>query len=228
MFHYHPIGYFDVDIDLPVLIEGEKVWMSPAISELESMRDGIEKGHGKCLTMGLGIGFLTYLWLLKEEVDSVTVVEFNQDIINLFESYIRPQFRTSKKLEIIHGDALDYYNEQFLNQFDYVYVDFWESTGDGLELYTRLLEKKIDFHHVDYWLEDSMLHEVKYIVALYLYKIYKGKSIVDFISSMDTDSRELAKKVNKYFKTRNDVVRSEDELLEIMHVKELLKEILAQ
>ncbi|MDO0823353.1 hypothetical protein [Desulfosporosinus nitroreducens] len=90
--------------------------------------------------MGLGIGVLPYLWLLKDEVDSVTVVEINQDVIDLFEKYIRPQYRTAKKLEIIHGDALDYYNEDFLNQFDYVYVDFWESTGDGLGLYTRLIK----------------------------------------------------------------------------------------
>ncbi|MCO5387758.1 hypothetical protein [Desulfosporosinus sp.] len=112
------------------------------LTELESMGEGIEKGHGKCLTLGLGIGVLPYLWLLKDEVDCVTVVEINQDVIDLFEKHIRPQFRTAKKLEITHGDAFDYYNENFLNQFDYVYVDFWESSGDGLGLYTRLMKKK--------------------------------------------------------------------------------------
>jgi hypothetical protein len=228
LFHYHPIGYFETDIDLPVLKEGEKVWMSPAISELESMGDGIEKGNGKCLTMGLGIGVLTYLWLLKDEVESVTVVEISKDVIDLFEKYIRPQFKTDKKLEIIHGNALDYFKIEFLNQFDYVYVDFWESTGDGLELYTKLMEKEAHLPHVDYWLEDSMLHDVKYIVALYLYTVYEGKSIIDFISSMDDDSRELGKKANKYFKTRNDAIRSEDELLSIIHRKDVLREILSK
>jgi hypothetical protein len=229
LFHYHPIGYFEKDIDLPVLKEGsDKVWMSPVISEMESMKDGIEKGHGKCLTMGLGIGFLPYLWLLKDEVESVTIVEFNQEVIDLFEKYIRPQFRTHKKLEIIHGDAFDYYNVDFLNQFDYVYVDFWESTGDGLGLYTRLMEKKINLPHVDYWIEDSMLYDLKYIVAPYLYTLYEGKSVIDFISSMDGDSKELAKKVNKYFKTRNDVIKTEDQLLCIIHGKDVLREILAQ
>lgn len=228
LFHYHPIGYFETDIDLPVLKEGEKVWMSPAVSERESMRDGIDKGHGKCLTMGLGIGVLPYLWLLKEEVESVTVVEFNKDIIDLFEKYIRPQFKTDKKLEIIHGNAFDYYKVEFLNQFDYVYVDFWESTEDGLEFYTRLMKKKIDLPHIDYWVEDSMLWDVKYIVAPYLNAVYEGKGVVDFISSMEGESKELAKKVNRYFKTRNDVIRTEDELLSIIHGKDVLREILAQ
>jgi hypothetical protein len=229
LFHHHPIGYFETDIALPVLKEGNnKVWMSPVISEMESMKAGIEKGHGKCLTMGLGIGFLPYLWLLKDEVENVTVVEFNQDVIDLFEKYIKPQFGTHKKLEIIHGNAFDYYSEDFLNQFDYVYVDFWESTGDGLGLYTKLMEKKINLPHVDYWIEDSMLYDLKYIVAPYLYTLYEGKSIMDFISSMEGDSKELAKKVNKYFKTRNDVIRAEDELLSIIHGKDVLREILAQ
>ncbi len=228
LFHYHPIGYFETDIDMPVLKEGNKVWMSPAISEIESMRDGIEKGHGKCLTMGLGIGVLPYLWLLKDEVESVTIVEFNHDVIDLFEKYIRPQFRADKNLEIIHGDAFDYYNEEFLNQFDYVYVDFWESSGDGLELYTRLMKKKINLPHVDYWVEDSILCDVKYIVAPFLYAVYEGKSVTDFISSIDGDSKELAMKVNRYFKTRNDMIRTEDELLRIIHEKDVLREILSQ
>lgn len=228
LFHYHPIGYFETHIDLPVLMEGDKVWMSPAISEIESMGEGIEKGHGKCMTMGLGIGVLPYLWLQKDEVESVTVVEFNQDVIDLFEKHIRPQFKTHKKLEIIHGDAFDYFNEEFLNQFNYVYVDFWESTEDGLGFYTRLMEKNIDLPHVDYWIEDSMLYDVKHIVAPYLYAIYQGKGVIDFISSMDGDNKELAKKVNKYFKTRNDVIRTGDELLAIIHSKDVLRKILAQ
>ncbi|MCR1949936.1 MULTISPECIES: hypothetical protein [unclassified Clostridium] len=227
LFHYHPIGYFESDIHLPVLKEGERVWMSPAISEIESMGDGIEKGHGNCMTMGLGIGVLPYLWLLKDEVESVTVVEFNKDVIDLFEKYIRPQFNTNKKLEIIHGNAFDYYNEAYLNKFDYVYIDFWESTEDGLKSYIKLMEKKINISHIDYWIENSILCDVKYIVAPYICAIYEGKSIFDFISSLDEDSSKIAKKVNKYFKTRNDVIKTEDKLLSIIHSKEVLRDILA-
>ncbi len=227
LFHYHPIGYFDADIDMPALIEGNRVWMSPAISEIESMRDGIEKGHGKCMTMGLGIGVLPYLWLLKDEVESVTIVEFNKDVIDLFDKYIRPQFPNDKKLEILHGDAFEFYNEEFLNSFDYVYVDFWESSEDGLEMYTKLMEKKLCPSHVDFWIEDSILYDVKYIVVPYLYTLYEGKSIADFICSMDEDSKVLVKKINRYFKTRSDVIRTEEELLNIIHGKDVLRAILS-
>ena len=227
LFHYHPIGYFNKDIDLPVLKEGDKVWMSPAVSEIESMNDGVKKGHGKCMTMGLGLGVLPYLWLLKDEVESVTVVEFNKDVINLFEKYIRPQFGFNKKLEIIHGNAFDYYNEDFLKKFDYVYIDFWESTEDGLDFYIKLMDMHINLPHIDYWIEDSILYDIKYIVAPYLNTIYQGKSVFDFISSLDDYSRMIAKKVNKFFKSRTDVIKTETQLLNLIHNKEILREILS-
>jgi hypothetical protein len=66
------------------------------------------------------------------------------------------------------------------------------------------------------------------MVAPYLNAIYSGKSVTDFISSIDIDLKELAKKVNRYFKTRNDVIKTEDELLKIIHGKDVLRNILAQ
>jgi hypothetical protein len=90
------------------------------------------------------------------------------------------------------------------------------------------MEKKIDLPHIDYWIEDSILNDVKYIVAPYLYTVYEGKGVINFLSSLEVDSMELAKKANKYFKTRNDVIRTADELLGIIHGKDVLRKILAQ
>jgi len=142
LFHYHPVGYFNIDLEMPSLKEGNITWMSPAPSEIISMGEGIENGTGKCLTMGLGIGLLPYMWLLKDEVESVTVIEHNKDVIDLFNKVIRPQFNTGKSLEIIHGDAFEYFNEDFLRGFDYAYIDFWESNEDGLDDYIRLMEEE--------------------------------------------------------------------------------------
>ena len=89
------------------------------------------------------------------------------------------------------------------------------------------MEKKVDISNIDYWIEDSILYDVKYIVALYLFAVYEGKSILDFISSIDDDFKTIAKKINKYFKTRNDIIKTEDELLNIIHSKEILKKILS-
>lgn len=228
LFYYDPIGFFDRNVSLPALKEGDsKVWMSPAVSEIKSMGDGMKKGHGRCMTMGLGLGVLPYMWLLKDDVESVTVVEKNKTVIELFEKYIRPQFPQDKILEIIHGDAFDYYNEEFLNKFDYVYVDFWESTDDGFEYYNKLMEKNIDLDHVDYWIESSILSDVQNITATYLFTVYKGKSISDFIASLDIHSMMIARKVNKYFKTRDDIITTEEDLLDIIHSTKVMREILA-
>jgi len=228
LFHHHPIGYFDEDVHLPVLIEGDTVWMSPAVSEIMSMDIGIQKGYGKCMTMGLGIGVLPYLWLQKDEVESVTIVEFNKDVIDLFTTYIQPQFNTTKKIEVIHGNAIDYYNEEFLNQFDYVYVDFWESNEDGLEAYTKLMEKKVNLPHIDFWIEDSILNDLKYVLVPYLFALYEGRSIADFISSLDAELKPYGKKINKYFKKCTELVSTEAELLHFIHDVEVLREILSQ
>lgn len=228
LFHHHPIGYFEEDVHLPALIEGDTVWMSPAVSEIMSMDVGIQKGHGKCMTMGLGIGVLPYLWLQKDEVESVTIVEFNKDVIDLFTRYIQPQFNTTKKIEVIHGNAIDYYNEEFLNQFDYVYVDFWESNEDGLEAYTKLMEKKVNLPHIDFWIEDSILNDLKYVLVPYLFALYEGRSIADFISSLDAELKSYGKKINKYFKKCTSLISSETELLHFIHSVEVLREILSQ
>ena len=180
------------------------------------------------MTMGLGIGVLPYLWLLKEEVKSVTVVEYNQEVIKLFEEYIRPQFPKDKKLTIIHGNALDYYCLDFLNQFDYAYVDFWESSEDGLAYYTKIMEKKVNYPNVDFWIEDAILSELKYIVAPYLNTLYQRGSLADFISSLDGPDREMAKKANRYFKSREDTIQTEEELLNLIHSKKVLRTILSQ
>ena len=227
LFHYHPIGYFSQDVEMPVLMEGDRVWMSPAVSEIESMRDGIEKGIGHCLTFGLGIGVILYLWLLKDDVKSVTVVEVNKDVIDLFERYILPQFDTRKKLTVINGDAFDYYNQEFIQGFDYVYVDFWESTEDGLPFYTRLMEKKLSHPHMDYWIEDAILADVQYLTALYLSCVYHGQSITEFISGTDMEMKPYAIKINKYFKKNSPDIQTEDELLDLLHDKAILRDILS-
>lgn len=227
LFNYHTVGYFPRDIEMPSLREGSTTWMSPAPSEIISMDEGIRKGTGKCLTMGLGIGFLPYMWLQKDDVESVTIIENNKDVIDLFDRVIRPQFKTGKRLDIIHGDAFEYYNEDFLGRFDYVYIDFWESNDDGLKDYIRLMEKRVDLPHVDYWIEGSILFLVEQTVALYLFTLYQKEDLSAFISSSDYETRLISRKANKYFKTRNDTISTEEELLALIHDRKVLRELLS-
>ena len=227
LFHYHPLGYFEEDIRMPALHEGDTVWMAPAVSEFTSMEEGIRKGHGKCLTFGLGIGLIVYMWLRKEEVTEVTIVEFNEDVIQLFQKHILPQFPEGKSVTIIHGDAFDYSTENFLSQFDYVYVDFWESTEDGLTYYTKLMETGVDLPHVDFWIEESILMDVKYLTFLYLKHVFEGKSASDFMFQQDFSLAKYARKIHFFFQQLEMTIGSPEELLSLIHSRNVLRSILS-
>ncbi len=228
LLHYLPVGYFPTPVTLPVLREGKRVWMSPAVSEIRSMQGAVHKGRGHCLALGLGIGFLPYLWLLRDEVESVTVVEFNPEVIGLFERFIRPQFKTAKPLTIIQGDAFDYYHPDFLNRYDYVYADIWESNDDGLVMYSRLMQRGPVLPQVDFWVEDSILYHVKFILAIYLHRVYAGRNLSTFLNKMEGVEQVLGLLIDRYFRGRDYLVRTEEDLLGLIHSKPVLRAILAQ
>lgn len=44
---------------------------------------------------------------LKADVESITIVEREQSVIDLFTSFILPQFKTKDKITVIKDDAND-------------------------------------------------------------------------------------------------------------------------
>lgn len=93
---------------------------------------------------------------LKEEVESVTIIERDQNVIKLFNEYILPQFEYKDKIKIINIDAFKYMNK--VNEYDYLFIDLWRDVSDGLDLYLKFkkYEDKINIK-VDYWIEKSIL-----------------------------------------------------------------------
>ena len=49
-----------------------------------------------------------YMVSEKENVETVTVVDTNEDVIRLFKKYILPQFKNAHKIKIIAADAFEY------------------------------------------------------------------------------------------------------------------------
>lgn len=227
LFHDHPLGYFKESMSMPALFEGDTLWMSPAISEFRSMEEVIKKGQGKCVTFGLGIGFILYMWLLKKEVTEVTVVEENEKVIALFQQEILPQFPKDKPIHVLQGNALDYFHDDFLKNYDYAFVDFWASTKDGLPALTKLLQKQVTSPHVDYWIEEAILMDLKYLVALYLHHLYEEKPLEDFMMNQDLEMMPYAIKVNLFFKHFSMTLTTERDLLHLLHSKKILRAILS-
>ena len=95
------IGFFNEEFRFPAVMENDHEWMAIKPNEIETMQTAIDVIKGKVVTFGLGLGYFTYMASLKERVQSITVVEQNNEVIQLFERYLLPQFQYKEKVEII-------------------------------------------------------------------------------------------------------------------------------
>ena len=157
-FRAQTAGFFDGKVTFPVLLENGEVWMSLVLSEIESMKDSIEKAKGRVITYGLGLGYYAFMASEKDDVDSVTVVELNPHVISLFREKLLPQFPHSHKIHMISGDALRFVDSQKDGDFDYGFSDFWAGIHDGLRLYLDFMPRTARFRKTvhDYWIENYM------------------------------------------------------------------------
>ena len=151
---YSQTGYFDNKFSYLALTEGNNVWMSLNPNEIETMKPYINKARGNVLVLGLGMGYVPFMLSLKNCVKSITIVERDQEIINLFNELIYPSFPNKEKIKIIKGDAVEYTRKaQKEATHDYVFADLWHDPEDGLPLFVSL--KRIN-KDIDCWLEVSM------------------------------------------------------------------------
>ncbi len=151
--------YCDDNMRFPALIEGEKTcWMTVEPFEMETFKPFIKDAEGHVLLCGLGLGYVAYMLSLKPEVKSITVVDLSQNVIDIFNEAILPQFENKDKITVVHGDALEFMENTDLTGFDHVNVDVWRDTIDMLDTYLKCLEIESRNPSVkfSYWLEGQM------------------------------------------------------------------------
>ena len=121
------VGYFSTPFSCPAIRQGGQEWMSVKPNEVETMRLPIEQAHGKVLTLGLGLGYFTFMAAIKPQVESVTVVERDPGVIKLFREHILPQMACRDKIRIIESDALQYMEHGAdKEKFDFCLADLWQ------------------------------------------------------------------------------------------------------
>ncbi len=158
------IGFFEEEFAFPTVMENGRIWMSVTPQEILTIAPAVKRAHGKVLTFGLGLGYFAYMAAIKPEVQSVTVVDCNLDIIHLFEEHLLPQFEregapSADKVDVVYADAFEYAeNEMAHERFDFVYGDIWHDVGDGFDLYLRMkeYEHKLPNAEFMYWLEPTI------------------------------------------------------------------------
>jgi hypothetical protein len=113
------------------LMRGRTVMMSNTPMEIRDHIGFINKACGDVLINGLGLGMCLTAILKKPEVQTVTVIELSQDVINL----VGPTFGNDR-VSIIQADAMTYkapkgkrYNAVWHDIWDYITPDNLSQMG---------------------------------------------------------------------------------------------------
>lgn len=198
------LGFFNCEFEFPAVLENGNEWMTITPNEINTMKESINKAHGKVLTFGLGLGYYQYMVSLKDDVESVTIVEKDARVIKLFKENILPQFTNSNKIHIIESDAFEYMEQDFT--YDYVFADLWHDVSDGFSMYMKF--KKLENLHkgikFTYWIEESLLSVLRRYVwnSLYKYTGFKTKSSIYDLDGIGTNRDEyidLISKIDEYY-----------------------------
>ncbi|WP_156291897.1 spermine/spermidine synthase domain-containing protein [Oceanobacillus salinisoli] len=154
------IGFFDTEFRFPAVLENNRIWMTITPNEIETMKEPVDQAFGQVLTYGLGLGYYAYMASEKDNVESVTVVESNEDVIHLFKKYILPQFTNASKIKVIQADAFEYVqNQMSKGKYDFVFTDLWHDVSDGIDMYLKMkkYEKQNPNTVFTYWIEKSIM-----------------------------------------------------------------------
>lgn len=148
------IGFFDREYRFPCILEGGREWMLITPNEIETMKAPIAAARGEVVTYGLGLGYFPFMVSAKETVSSVTVVEQDARVIELFEKHILPQFPHRNKIRLVQDDALAFAARK--PKFDFVFADIWHDPSDGVERYLLLRMLERDDTEYAYWIEKTL------------------------------------------------------------------------
>ena len=136
--NYGVNGYEYFVIDKPIKITSLDIkddsgkwqtWMVDDVPHWWSMQNYAKNSYGKVLVAGLGLGLVTGELLNNVDVNSVTVIERNKDVIGLI-SPLLPEV-IDVQFEIKNEDFYKFINET-KERFDRIIVDLWV-TGSAEE-----------------------------------------------------------------------------------------------
>jgi hypothetical protein len=161
-----PLGFFRTAFRYPAITKGGREWMTVTPNEIRTMQTAVDAARGNVLVYGLGLGYFAYMAAVKDEVETLTVVDVDESVIELFKKHIWPQFpdAASRKIIVLQQDAFaNAEQSHFLRYgcpYDLVFTDLWHDVGDGLPLYRRMRDLQDRYaspcQQFHYWIEPSI------------------------------------------------------------------------
>lgn len=173
------IGACDHRFRFPYMKEGHKAWMSITPNEIFTMENSIKEAFGNVLTLGCGMGYFAYMVSEKDDVSHVTIVEKEQDVIDLFTNFILPQFAHKDKITIIKADAFDYMEQLKDGKYDFCFADIWTEHNDTVPyLKLKKLCKRFQQMKLSYWIEDALIATIiGFVYMIILEEFYKNQNM---------------------------------------------------
>lgn len=164
------IGYFSEPFSYLAVCENDNEWMMITPNEIATMNPHITNASGNVLTFGLGLGYFAYMCSLKENVNKITIIEKDIEVIKLFNEVILPFFPYPEKIEIINDDAYSYFKKIDEKEYDYCFIDIWHDASDGVKSYLKFkkMEKKQNEIKIEYWIEDTLISYIRNDLINYL------------------------------------------------------------
>ncbi len=159
------IAFFEEEFFYPAVLQDGREWMTVTPHEIRTTLPAVKEAKGNVLTYGLGLGYFPYMAHLKDEVESVTIVELDKKVIDLFTTYILPQFPNKEKINIVNANAFEFAEKETAKtHFDLIFADTWHDPSDGVEMYQKFkaCEKYSPNSKFMYWIEDTL----KYYMGL--------------------------------------------------------------
>lgn len=216
------IGYFDHEVPFLTISKDNVIWMSITPNETWTILPAVERSFGKVITFGLGLGYYPFMCSLKEDVESITIIEFDENIIKLFKKHLLPLFPYKEKIKIIHADAFKYCEENNINElFDFAYMDIWHGAEDGLPFYFKFKKYEENTHcKIEYWLEESIIALCRRCMIVVIEEILNGATDENFTHA----ENELDEIINDlYFYTKDLEFNSYDELHKLLSKESLIQ-----
>ena len=119
-----------------ILRIGGRTMMSDTRHEKITNYGVVRQARGNVLIAGLGIGMILHPILKKPEVSHITVLEKEQDVIDI----VQPSLQ-SPKLTIVCADAFTW---KPIAKFDCIYFDIW---ADGSSDLAKIERKRLGAHY---------------------------------------------------------------------------------
>lgn len=111
--------------DIVTLLRGSETWMSITPMEIESQEIGVAHAHGHVVIFGLGLGWSTAASALRSDVEHVTVVERDPDVIVLhaaLDLFAALPDGVGSKVRVVAGDAYTWRPDE---PVDLLMADIW-------------------------------------------------------------------------------------------------------